>query len=53
MKTAILVLALYYNSMTSQIVPADQCEYLKAQFIATSWSGARAACIYLDKDSKP
>lgn len=48
MKTAILVLATYYNSMTSQIVPADQCEYLKHQFVQTSWAGARATCIYLD-----
>ncbi len=46
MSTAILVMAMYYNSMTSQIVPKDQCEDMAKQFIASGWGGAKAQCIY-------
>lgn len=52
MKTAILVLAMYYSAMTSQIVPADQCEALAKQFVEKQWSGAKATCLYVDAGAK-
>ena len=51
MKTAILIIAMYYNSMTSQIVPADKCEDLAKQFLDNKWGGSRATCIYFDQEN--
>ncbi len=50
MKTAILLIYLLQGGMTSQIVPADNCEKMAQQArISAGWyNSVHAVCLYTD-----